>query len=163
MADKKQPTRDGQARSLSNLEITYSHLDSDYDVQKHDLTRGETGLLKVFSLAPKTARKPSFEARVDDGSSGNRRDPELDINIEGVSAAIGKDFKARRNGYVGHHTDRSPTADQRIFDVEIATPAGMVFEGTVSFNASFHVEVRESLTATVTLDAQVIRAPKQNP
>jgi hypothetical protein len=105
MADKNQSTGDGQARSLSNLRVTYSHLDSDYEVQTHDLTRGETGLLRVFSLVPKMAGKPSFEARVDDGSSGKRRDPELDIGIEGVSAVISSDFKAGRNGYIGHHTD----------------------------------------------------------
>ena len=109
MADKNQLTGDGQARSLSNLKVTHFHLDSDYEVQTHDLTRGETGLLRVVSLIPKTAGKPSFDARVDDGSSGKRRDPELDIDIKGVSDAIAKDFKAGRNGYVGHHTNRSPT------------------------------------------------------
>src|SRR5271165_4929653 len=51
--------------------------------------------------------------------------------------------------------------DQRIFDVEIAIPTGNVFVGTVSFNASFHVEVRESITPRVTLDAIVTRAPRR--
>lgn len=162
MADRDQPTGDGQARSLSNLEVTHSQLDSDYDVRMHDLARGETGLLRVFSLVPKTGGKPSFEARVDDGSSEKRRDPELDFDIKGVSAAIESDFKAERNGYFGHHTNKRSTPDLRIFDVEIATPAGKVFEGTVSFNANFQQELRRPVTIRDTLDAEVIRAPKYN-
>src|SRR5436190_6120495 len=109
------------------------------------LPRGDTGRLNVFSLVPETAGKPSFHSRVDDGSSGKRREPELDIDIEGVSNRIARDFKACRNGYIGHHNDRSPSPDHRIFDVEIATPAGKVFEGTVAFNATFSTEIREAI------------------
>jgi hypothetical protein len=76
---------DGQARSLSNLQITERHLDPDYQLLGHDLTRGETGLLRVFSLIPKTVGKPRFEVRVDDGSPGKRKPPELDVDIKGES------------------------------------------------------------------------------
>jgi coenzyme PQQ precursor peptide PqqA len=76
--DRTTKQGDGQASSLSNLQITTQHLDADYQLLKDDLTRGETGLLRVFSLIPKTAGKPSFAARVDDGSPGKRRPPELD-------------------------------------------------------------------------------------
>ena len=156
IADRAQG--DGQARILSNLQITTLHLDPDYHVVTYDLTRGETGLLPVFSLVPKTTGKPSFKARVDDGSPGNRRQPELDIDIEGVSTAIQRDFKANRNGYIGHHTNRSPNPDQRIYEVEIATPTGKVFDGDVSFNATFSVGVFMSGESTLTLNATVIRA-----
>jgi hypothetical protein len=142
---------------LSNLQITARHLDPDYQVLRHDLTRGETGLLRVFSLIPKIAGKPSFEARVDDGSPAKRREPELDIDITGVTNAIERDFKANRNGYVGHHTDRSPNPNQRIFDVDIATPAGMVFDGEVSFNASFSVGIHVSVSSAVSANADVSR------
>jgi hypothetical protein len=151
---------DGQARILSNLQITIRHLDADYHVVTCDLTRGETGLLPVFSLVPKTTGKPSFQARLDDGSPGNRRQPELDIDIEGVSAAIKRDFKANRNGYIGHHTNRSPNQDQRIYEVEIATPTGKVFDGDVSFNATFSVGVTLSVSSTQTANAIVIRATR---
>jgi hypothetical protein len=156
IADRAQG--DGQARTLSNLQITTRHLDPDYEVVTYDLARGETGLLPVFSLLPRTPGKPSFKARVDDGSPGNRRQPELDIDIDGVSSAIERDFKANRNGYIGHHTDRSPNPDQRIYQVEIATPTGKVFDGDVSFNAMFSVGATTSITSTMTTDATVIRA-----
>ena len=115
-------------------------------------------MLSVFSLIPKTAGRPRFEARVDDGSPGKRREPELDIDIKGVTAAIERDFKANRNGYVGHHTNRSPNPNQRIFDVKIAIPADSLFEGEVSFNVTFSVGVRISTAASVTVDATVIKA-----
>ena len=149
---------DGQASSLTNLQITAQHSDPDYELLKHDLTRSETGLLRVFSLIPKTAGKPSFAARVDDGSPGRRRPPELDIDIKDVTKAIERDFKADRNGYFGHHTDRSPNQNQRIFDVEIGTPAGKVFAGEVSFNVAFSVAISVSASSTVSVSATVNRA-----
>src|SRR5258708_3312440 len=141
MVDRTTRQGDGQASSLSNLQITKQHLDPDYQLLKHDLTRGETGLLRVFSLIPQTAGKPSFAARVDDGSPGKRRPPELDIDIKDVTEAIERDFKANRNGYFGHHPDRSLNQNQRIFDVEIGTLAGKVFAGKGSFNVAFSVAV----------------------
>jgi hypothetical protein len=149
---------DGQARSLSNLQITARHLDPEYQLLKHDLTRGETGLLRVFSLISKTAGKPSFAARVDDGSPGKRRQPELDIDIKDSAAAHERDFKANRNGYFGHHTDRSPNQSQRIFVVEIGTPAGKVFAGEVSFNVAFSVAISVSAISSVSVSATVTRA-----
>jgi hypothetical protein len=151
---------DGQARSLSNLQITARHLDPDYQLLEHSLTRGETGLLKVFSLIPKTAGKPRFEARVDDGSPGKRKDPELDLDIKGVSTAVEIDFKANRNGYGGHHTNRSPNPNQRIFDTKITVPTGSVFEGEVSFNVAFSMSVGVSVSSTVTANATVVKATR---
>lgn len=158
IADRAQG--DGQARILSNLEIKTRHLDSDYQLVTYNPIRGETGLLSVFSLVPKTDGKPSFKARVDDGSPGNRRPPELDIDIEGVTTDIQRHFKVNRNGYIGHHTNRSPNPDQRIYEVKIATPSGTVFDGDVSFNATFSVGVATVYTATETVDATVIRATR---
>ena len=150
---------DGQAGSLSNLQITILHLDPDYQLlEHHDLTRGETGLLRVFSLIPRSAGRPSFVARVDDGSPGKRRQPELDVDIKYVTTAIERDFKAKRNGYSGHHTERSPNESGRIFDVGITTPAGKVFEGQVSFNATFSVELFISVSSSVSLSETVNRA-----
>ena len=125
----------------------------------HGLVRGETGYLPIFSLTPKTPGKPTFNARVDDGSPGNRKpEIDLDIDIEGVSVAVKRAFKARRHGYCGHHNDRSPDPAHRVYDVCVATPEGKVFVGTVSFNAAFAVGAVELMTATATCDATVIRA-----
>jgi hypothetical protein len=70
----------------------------------------------VFSLVPNTSGKPIFKARVDDGNPGNRRQPELDIDIDGVSAAIKKDFKTNRNGYIGHHANRSLVSANEVIE-----------------------------------------------
>jgi hypothetical protein len=161
MADKNWPRGRGEAAKLSNLTITTRYLDSDYDIFDENLTRGETGLLRVFSLIPKTPGKPRFRARVDDGSPAKRKSPELDIDIEDVSEVIRRDFKARRNGYVGHHNDRSPNVEQRIFEVEIAIPSGRVFQGNVSFNVAFSVGLSMTTQSSLTVDARVIRAHQQ--
>src|ERR1700757_1372010 len=150
--------RGSGATSLSNLQITERYLSSGYEIVKHDLTRGATDLLRVFSLVPKSAGMPRFDARVDDGTEARPKDPELDIDIRGVSNAIERDFKANRNGYIGHHTDRSPTPNHRIFDVEIATPAGRVFEGSVSFNVAFSLQISMVGTSSVSVNATHIRA-----
>lgn len=151
MASKDWPRGRGEASQLSNLKITTRYIDSDYEVLREDLARGETRLLKIFSLVPKTARQPGFHARVDDGSPDNPKDPELDIDIKEVSDDIMKDFKPGRNGYGGHHNDRSPSRDERVFDVEITTPTGTVFGGAVSFHVSFHWEVRDPINVRDTM------------
>jgi hypothetical protein len=160
MAGRNRRTGDGQAISLSNLQITRRFLDADYEIYRHDLTRGQTGLLEVFSIVTRAADKPNFRARLDDGSTGRRRDPELDIDIVGVTERIKRDFKASRNGYVGHRTDRSPNLQQRVFQVEITTPTGKVFEGDVSFNASFSVGVHITSSLSVSADSSVVRATR---
>jgi hypothetical protein len=153
--DRNHDTGDGQARSLSNLQIITRHLDPDFQLLKHDLTRGETGLLRVFSLISRTAGNPSFEARVDDGSPGNRTMPKLDIDINGVSRSIARRFKSGRDiHYYGHHADRSPNANQRIFEVEIgAGPLGRILSGEVSFNVAFSVGAYSTETSNVTVSA----------
>ena len=78
IANRAQP--DGQATNLSNLQINERRLDADYEIRKHNLARSEMGLLKVFDLVPRTAGKANFEARLDDGNPGKRREPELDCN-----------------------------------------------------------------------------------
>jgi hypothetical protein len=159
---QKDSRRDGASR-LSNLKVTKHYLNPDYDIQEHNLTRGRTGLLRVFSLVPKKSGIPSFQTRVDDGSQRKPKEPELDIDIEGVDGAIRSDFKTGRNGYLGHHTKRVPNPQERIFDVEIAIPNGRVFEGEVFFNVNFSVSAQMRSDSVVELNAEVIRAPAPKP
>ena len=63
-----------------------------------------------------------------------------------------------RWGYSGHHTDRSPDPHQRIYDVRIEAPTGLIFEGEVSFNVTFDTGVTEAMNATMSTDAVVIPA-----
>lgn len=162
MAERKQSRADG-ASNLTNLKVTTRYLDPDYEIQVHDLTRGENSLLRVFSLIPRSANKPSFLARVDDGNPGKRRSPELDIDIEGVSSAVERAFKARRRGYGGHHTDRSQNPQERIFEVEITAPSGQVFEGEVFFNVHFRMLLEAGIYSTLRVDANLVKADPQNP
>jgi hypothetical protein len=150
---------DGQARTLSNLQIATHYLDPGYKIIPRQLVRGDTGLLRVFSLLPHSPGKPGFEARVDDGSPGRRRSPDLDFDMTGATETAHNDFKAHRNGYVGHHSTRSSNHNHRIFHVQIGTPAGMVFDGNVSFNVTFSVSVTTTVNSTVTANAYMIRAP----
>ena len=161
MADNNWPRGRGEASNLSNLKITTRYLDSDYDILNENLTRTLTRHLKVFSLIPKTARKPSFHARVDDGTPDKVKDIELDIDIRGVSEDIVRDFRAGRNGYIGHHTDKSPSRAQRIFSVEISIPQDRVFEGDVFFNVTFSVAATITSTISDTADATVVRPPRR--
>ena len=95
---------------------------------------------------------------MDDGTPRRPKDPELDIDISRVSETVERDFKANRNGYIGHHTDRSSDREHRLFDVAIATPLVRVFEGAVSFNVTFGVSVTLTATSNMSVDATLIRA-----
>ena len=158
MADKDWQRGRGEASQLTNLKITTGSIDPDYEIVNQNLTRGETGLLQVFSLIPKVGNKPSFHARIDDGTPAKRRDPDLDIDIDGVSPKEARDFKAKRNGYQGHHNKRAANPNERAFDVLIMLPTGTVFQGQVSFNVTFSVGLHMSAHAEATVDATVIRA-----
>ncbi len=153
----KTPKPDG-ATSLCNLKVTPRHMHPDYEIQVHDLKRGETGLLKVFSLRPTNAQLPSFSARIDDGNSYRRKTPELDIDIEGVSNATKRHFKNNLNGYGGHHTDRSLGPEHRIFDVKIVIPSKTIFDGEVSFNVHFTMLIELGMYSSVGLEMSVTRA-----
>ena len=158
MADKDWARGRGEASYLSNLKITTEFLDTDYDIVNENLTRGETRLLRVFSLIPRTAGRPTFHARVDDGGPDNAKEPKLDIDIKGVDAAVMKDFVAKRNGYSGHHTVKTPNPNERIFDIEIAIPSGKVFKGHAFFNVAFSVSASMKAESKMTVITETIRA-----
>lgn len=153
----------GEAAQLSNLRITAQHTDPDYDFVCENLVRGETRYLGVFSLRPKNQGEPSFHARVDDGSAYKNKDPELDIDIKGVSRNVSKNFKAGRNGYSGHHTQRSPNRSERVFEVRITAAGRVVFEGVVSFSVSFAQSMPIGGSSNVTVSANVFRACSHKP
>jgi hypothetical protein len=160
MAGKDWPRGRGEVAHLSNLNISTHNLDPDYEIVNENLVRRETRYQKVFSLIARTAGKPSFHARVDDGTPDNVKDIDLDIDVNGVSDAVVKDFRAGRNGYVGHHTNRSLRPEQRIFEVVITTPAGKAFEGEVSFNVAYSVGATFTATSSLIANAEVVPAKR---
>jgi hypothetical protein len=153
----------GEASHLSDLKVTASYQSPDYQLVVEDLTRGETRLLKVFSLLPRNQHAPTFHARVDDGGPDKPKDPELDIDIRNVSSDVASDFKAGRRGYKGHHNDRTVEPNRRVFEVEIATPRGLVFDGVVSFSVTFSRSTSIGITSAVSVLTTVKRADDHEP
>jgi hypothetical protein len=82
----------------------------------------------------------------------------LDIDMHEASKTAIRKFKGNKDGYSGHHTNRATNPDKRIFDVTIKTPAGVVFDGTVSFSNTYEEIVLMQSTSKVTAIANVIRA-----
>jgi hypothetical protein len=162
---KKRGQGDGQAWLLSNMKISCRYIDPNYCLILHDGTRGETGRLDAFSLSPKSQGKPTFKARIDDGSPGKRRPPDLDIDIECVPKKAKKAFNNKCDGYAGHHNDRSPDAERRIFDVMIKTPQGIVFDGEVTFDVTFAVSggMHATTAMNVQMEKIVVRAVPPQP
>jgi hypothetical protein len=179
MIEQPKTTGDGKVISISCLKIITRYLDSDYELREpNDLTRGKTERLKVFSLVSKIDGKPWFESRVDDGSPGKRRKPDLDIDIKGVTRDIERAFRSKKiNGYIGHHTDKSEDPINRSFDVKIGIPAdssrtpklrtcnvgkgisaAILFDGQVSFKVTFSVGAHIQGEIKVMADATVIKA-----
>ena len=78
--------------------------------------------------------------------------------MHGASLAAIRKFKNKKDGYSGHHTNRTADPDKRLFDIKIQTPLGMIFDGTVSFSNTYEMAIVEQVKLTVTCDAQVIRA-----
>jgi hypothetical protein len=108
--------------------------------------------LEVLRIIPKSGIGPCFVARWD-------QKPEcLDIDMSGETNCAAKNFKNNSNGYYGHHTNRSTDLDTRIFDIKIGTPAGVLFDGTVSFSNAYEMIKIDTVKLTDTLDAQVISA-----
>lgn len=152
MATMSKP--DGAVR-LSDLTVTAHELHPDYRIEQHEPVRGSTGYLPVFSLVPNNHQNPTFAARIDDGARNRRRTPELDIDIKGVNSEIERDFKACRNGYSGHHRDQSPNPTERVFEVNVFTPAGTIFRGQVSFKAHFVIVAETSAMPLTGGDARI--------
>ena len=153
---------DGQITNVDNIQFVTRQLSPDYQIVACD-GRRMNGLLRVFSLVPKTAGGVRFDGRLDDGNPGNRRRADLDVDICGAEPTIQKDFKSRtpRQGYSGHHANKSTDPYHHDYEVNIRGPGGVVFEGRVSFNVTFYVGITDQLHVTDELDATVTRGPRR--
>lgn len=127
MANGQRARSGGMVSSLTNFNPGTVYIDPDYDIAPLSLVREANRLLPVFSLSPKSGIGPTFSARLDDGSSSNKGMPDLDIDIGGVSNTAVGHFRNCRNGYCGHHTDKSLGPTSRVFEVEIKIPDRLIF------------------------------------
>jgi hypothetical protein len=101
----------------------------------------DTGHLELFRLAPLEGGLPTFSARWD------LKPNTIDIDLIG-DAKASKAFKAGADRYKGHHTV-VVSVSPRIYQVDIQSPAGIVFEGKieVAIELGLHLQDRlESLT-----------------
>ncbi len=125
--------RRGRVDRVSDLNVVAIKLHSDYVVEPCDGQFGETGKLEVLKLIHKAGSGPDFVARWDQAPR------ELDFDLRNAPPADIKKFKRNKNGYGGHHSQRSSLPNARAFDVQITTPAGVIFDGTVSFCCHFRM------------------------
>lgn len=153
---REQP--DGQITNIGNINVSRPTLSSDYEIVVLGGKR-VNGLLRVFSLVPKSATGAKFDARLDDGNPGNRRRAELDIDIRNVSARIQRDFKRKKPtlGYSGHHSNVSSDPYHHEYEVDIQSPHGVIFNACVSFDVTFYDSNGERLDIVDSSDATVTR------
>jgi hypothetical protein len=145
-------TRSGRVSKVSNLEVNPTLIHPDYKSEPCDGILSDTGKLEILKVVPKSGEGPYFIARWDQG-------PEhLDIDMRGASNSATRKFKKDKDGYSGHHTSRTVDPDKRLFDIKIRTPLGTIFDGTVSFSNTYEVTVGIKAYASMTCDAEVIRA-----
>ena len=144
--------QDGRVSKVSNLEVQPTAIHPDYRSEPCDGILSETGKLEVLKVVSKAGNGPYFIARWD------HKPEHLDIDMHGASNSEIRKFKSNEDGFAGHHSRRVTDPDKRLFEIKIETPAGVIFDGTVSFSNTYEVIVAEKAEATVTVDAQVIRA-----
>jgi len=125
----------GHVAKISNLEVVHNVIHPDYTLEPCDGQLSETGRLEVLKLVPKSGDRPYFTARWD------QKPEHLDIDMHNASKTAIKSFKKNKHGYRGHHTKRASAPDRRVFDVEIQTPDGAIFVGTVSFWNHYELNV----------------------
>jgi hypothetical protein len=136
---------------VSNIEVNSTRIDPSYVVQRCTGSLSETGNLEIFRVVSNSKSDPLFVARWD------QKPEELDIDIRCVSITVARDFKNKRNGYAGHHTNRSTDPSKRLFEVKIAIPHRLIFEGRVSFSNSYYKKQGHKFVLGDFLDAQIIK------
>jgi hypothetical protein len=107
----------------------------DYKLEPCDGILSETGKLEVLKVVPKSGDGPYFIARWD------QRGEHVDIDMHGAPKSAIKKFKANEGGYSGHRTRRTAVQSGRCYKIEIKTPRGMIFQGTVSFANAYVLPV----------------------
>ena len=138
---------------VSNLVVTPKYIDPEYRHEPSACVETVTGYLEILKIMPESGDGPYFTGRWD------QKPEELDLDIHNApSKKAISDFNNEKAGYKGHHTERSPNPEQRIFDVFIQIPPErVIFEGEVSFSNTYEAHTHAQAHAVATCDAVVIR------
>jgi hypothetical protein len=123
-------------RKASEISITAEQTHPNYELKSHSSSLAtDTGHLELFRLTPLGHQLPTFSARWD------LKPNTIDIDLIG-DAEASRAFKAEADGYKGHHTvvvSESP----RIYQVDIQTPAGIVFVGKIEVAIELGLHLRD--------------------
>ena len=143
----------GHVARISNLKVTHKRIHPDYACEPCDGKLGETGKLELLKVVPKSGEGPFFMARWD------QKAEHLDIDMKNAANSAIRSFKKNRHGYRGHHTMRASNPNERVFDVKIETPNGVIFDGIVSFLNHYELIV-EPGRISVTGSAPVLQVKR---
>lgn len=163
MDRKEKETRvlkqDGKVFEIHDLRIDERYRSEEYSLSKVDLPAiTPTGRLIIFELRLVGGSGPSFVGRWDGGSwsAGKQERDDLDIDIEGVSRSVVRQFERGKAGYSGHHSTRVPTVTTRAYQVCICIPEKMIFDGTVSFSVLRKMAVSATTATTAAIGFEAI-------
>lgn len=137
-----------RANSASNIEVVTDSIDSRYRlVESNRSISTETGYLELFRVEAHNAELPTLSARWDQKANS------VDIDLLGDVAAS-RSFKDESGGYTGHHT-QIVSDSPRIYRLEIRTPTGPIFFGTVTLNIELGVLIKDNFTCEDSAEATV--------
>ena len=139
--------QDGKAFGAHGITVTTEVLHPSYDTPIGTEPRTtETGLLVIVELRSTCdPNLPWFCGRWDE------RADSLDFDLH-----VGGKSESSKN-FSGHHSERVPGGG-RCFKVDIEWPAGKtIFRGVICFGLERGQSVEESVTATLSVTAEVVR------
>jgi hypothetical protein len=145
---------DGRVFEIRDIKADTRYLHADYEYAEGDGSLADDDRLLVFHLCPTKAGLPSFTARWDGGNRSILRKIryDLDVDINDVLPSEVKRFKKGKDGYCGHHTRQ--VGGENKYIVHLTTPAGLIFDATITFT-KHHAQlnastVRSSVTLSTT-------------
>jgi hypothetical protein len=126
----------------AGINITAERTHPKYQLKFHSSSlASDTGHLELFRLAPLEGELPTFSARWD------LKPNTIDIDLIG-DAEASKAFKAAADGYKGHHTV-VVSVSPRIYQVDIQTPAGIVFVGKIEVVIELGLHLRDRMESLI--------------
>jgi hypothetical protein len=150
MRSPKGRVPDGRVFDIRDIKAEKRYLHPDYEYLEGDGSLADNDRLLVFELRPKISGLPSFVGRWDGGNRAipNKIRYDLDIDIRNVSKEQIGQFKDCKNGYGGHHP--VPVGENK-YTVHLTTPAGLVFDATISFSKHHAILLTAAAHSSVTL------------
>lgn len=147
-------TQEFKALGSHNINVATEFLSADYKEPEFEpiATVGDTGLLRLMRIEPRTPGLPAFSVRWD------QKEDSINVDLVGESEDA-LYFSKGRAGYCGHKTNRI-SENPRTQEIDIDTPiTGPVFKGAMALNIQFGLSLAGSLSMKAEFEAhaEVIR------